>query len=406
MAEFPSVTIDRSRLGLTLLVLLAGVALFTALGLVVMWPDGERDLAPVAPMGATERARVVDVAPGECVAARLAGTPSDDAARCRRVSVELDSGPDEGLRAAFDLGPGFDISPGDSVRVAPTNLPPDAVVGGVPADRYAFADFERRSSLLWLALIFAALVVATSRWRGLRALLGLGISLGGVVAFVVPAILDGASPPAVAAVGALAIMLITIPLTHGLGPKAVAALLGTTVALTLTVVLASMATTAAHITGFASDEAGFLSAMGGEALSIRGLLVAGIVIAALGVLDDLTISQASTVMALRHANPDLSARQLFRRGMSVGHDHVVAVVNTLVLAYAGASLPVLLVFSLADTSLGDALNSEVVAAEVVATLVGSIGLIAAAPITTGLAALLAARTAPEILEDDGHHHAH
>jgi uncharacterized membrane protein len=237
-----------------------------------------------------------------------------------------------------------------------------------------------------------------------RALVGLSFSLGVVVFFVAPAILDGSSPPAVAAIGALAIMLVAIPLTHGLGPKAIAALMGTAVALALTIVLARVATDVAHITGFSSEEAGFLNATGGEALSIQGLLIAGIVIGALGVLDDLTVSQASTVMALRQANPALGATALFRRGMSVGHDHIVAMVNTLVLAYAGAALPVLLIFSLADTSLGDAINSEVVASEIVATLVGSIGLIAAAPITTGLAAALAARTDPAVLEGSGHHH--
>jgi len=398
------VQIDRSRLGISLLVALGGLALFTLLGLIAMWPDGDTEFTSFGAAGDTETARVVEVSPGRCVSARAGATPAADAARCRRVSVELTSGPDEGLSAGFDLGPGFSIDPGDTVRVSATDLPPDALVGGVPVDRYAFADFERRSPLLWLALIFAALVIATSRWRGVRALVGLSFSLGVVVFFVAPAILDGSSPPAVAAIGALAIMLVTIPLTHGLGPKAIAALMGTAVALALTIVLARVATDVAHITGFSSEEAGFLNATGGEALSIQGLLIAGIVIGALGVLDDLTVSQASTVMALRQANPALGATALFRRGMSVGHDHIVAMVNTLVLAYAGAALPVLLIFSLADTSLGDAINSEVVASEIVATLVGSIGLIAAAPITTGLAAALAARTDPAILDGSGHHH--
>jgi uncharacterized membrane protein len=123
------------------------------------------------------------------------------------------------------------------------------------------------------------------------------------------------------------------------------------------------------------------------------------VIGALGVLDDLTVSQASTVLALRQANPALRARELYRAAVAVGQDHVAATVNTLVLAYAGASLPVLLIFSLGDTSFGDAVNAEAVASEVVATLVGSIGLVAAVPVTTGLAALLAVRTAPAAIHD-------
>ncbi|MEQ8833246.1 MAG: YibE/F family protein [Miltoncostaeaceae bacterium] len=402
--------IDRSRLGLSLLMVLGGLALFVAMAIVAMWPTGDSGLrSPGGGSAQLESATVTSVEPGRCRAAVAVGEGAGqdpEAARCRRVGIELTSGPDSGLSAGFDLGPGFSISPGDDIRVTATDLPPDAVVGGVPADRYSFADFQRNSSLLWLALAFVALVVITGRWRGARALLGLGASLAIVVMFVAPAILEGTSPPAVALVGALAIMLVAIPVTHGLGPKSVAALLGTTAALLLTIGLAQFATDLAHITGFGSEEASFLNAIGGDTLSIQGLLIAGIVIGALGVLDDLTISQASTVMALRHANPELSARALFSRGMSVGHDHIAAVVNTLVLAYAGAALPVLLVFSLADTGLGDAINSEVVAAEIVATLVGSIGLIAAAPITTGLAALLAVRTDPELLHDDGHGHHH
>jgi uncharacterized membrane protein len=313
-------------------------------------------------------------------------------AGCRRVEVEITSGPDRGEVSGFDLGGGFAIDEGDRVRVTETGVPPGATVNGRPADRYAFSDFERRTPLLLLTVVFAALVLLTTRWRGLRALIGLGASLALVAFFIVPAILEGRSPVAVATIGALAIMLVTIPLAHGLGPKAVAACLGTASALLITLLLAEFATDFAHITGFASEDVTFLRASAGD-LSVRGLLLAGIVIAALGVLDDLTVSQASTVMELRRANPGLGASELFRRAMSVGHDHIVATVNTLVLAYAGASLPALLVFSLADTPVSDAVNSEIVAADIVATLVGSIGLIAAVPITTGLAALLAVRLA-------------
>lgn len=401
--------IDRSRLGLALLTVAAGLALFTTLALVVLWPGGGVDIASPSAIGQTHQARVVSVVEGACIATPVGdGGAADDAARtCRRVGAQVQSGPDAGQQVSFDVGGGFDVGVGDRIKVAPTGLPPDAQVGGRPADLYSFADFSRTTPLLWLALVFVVLVLATSRLRGLRALAGLGISLGVVVMFVVPAILDGAHAPTVAVVGALAIMLATIPLTHGLGPKALAALFGTCVALLLTVILATIAVEVAHITGFASEEAGFLNASGGEALSLQGLLVAGIVIGALGVLDDLTVSQASTVMALRHANPSLGASELFRRGMSVGHDHIVAMVNTLVLAYAGAALPVLLVFSVVDVGLVDAINSEVVAAEIVATLVGSIGLIAAAPITTGLAAALAARIDPATLRTSDHHgHSH
>jgi uncharacterized membrane protein len=184
-----------------------------------------------------------------------------------------------------------------------------------------------------------------------------------------------------------------------------AATLGTTAALLLTLGLGSLFIGLAHLTGLASDEAIYLRASVGD-ISITGLLLAGMVIGALGVLDDLTVTQASTVLALKRANPALGFGRLFRGAIAVGHDHIAATVNTLVLAYAGAALPILLIFSLGSTTFGDAVNSEAVAAEIVATLVGSIGLIAAVPLTTALAALLAARLTPGSIPADEHVHAH
>jgi len=252
-------------------------------------------------------------------------------------------------------------------------------------------------------LAFAALVLLTGRWKGLRALIGLAASLAIVILFVLPAILDGASPPGVALVGSLAIMLVTLVITHGFGPKMLAAALGTTTALLLTLGLGSLSIGLTHLTGLSSDEAIFIRASVGE-ISITGLLLAGMLIGALGVLDDLTVTQASTVLALRRANPALGFRRLFESAIAVGHDHIAATVNTLVLAYAGAALPILLIFSLGGTSPGDALNSESVAAEIVATLVGSIGLIAAVPLTTALAAVLAGRISPAELDAESHAH--
>jgi uncharacterized membrane protein len=227
-----------------------------------------------------------------------------------------------------------------------------------------------------------------------------------VIGFIVPAILDGRPPLPVAVVGSFAIMLATISLAHGLGPKGIAALLGTAAALGLTVALAALFTSLANITGQSSEES-ILVQVGQTNLSLEGLVRAGMVIGALGVLDDVTVSQASAVMALRHANPLQGARELYRRAISIGRDHVAATVNTLVLAYAGASLPVLLVFSVGATPFADAVNNEAVASNIVATLVGSIGLIAAVPLTTALAAMLAVHLAPDELGDeasDGHAH--
>jgi uncharacterized membrane protein len=208
----------------------------------------------------------------------------------------------------------------------------------------------------------------------------------------------------VALVGGFAVMFATIPLAHGIGPKTIAACLGTAASLILTLLLADLFVDLAHLSGLASEEARFVQATTGN-VSLSGLLVAGMVIGALGVLDDLTVTQASTVLALRKANPTLNFSRLFRSALDVGHDHITATVNTLVLAYAGAALPVLLVFHLASVPFGETVNLEIVAAEIVGMLVGSIGLIAAVPSTTAIAALLASRVDTPALAD-AHGHAH
>ena len=363
----------------------------TVIGMAVLWPD-DRTIARPANLTATEteRAKVTRV--------ELATCPGSRAEDCRRVSARLETGPDEGDEVSFTSGGGVEFGVDDRVRLVKNPVPPGGALGGARIDPYAFSDFERGSPLLLLATLFAGLVIVAGRWQGLRALVGLVGSLAIVIGFVVPAILDGQPPTGVALVGALAVMLATIPLAHGFGAKTLAASLGTASALVLTVVLARFFSSLAHLSGASSEEAVFLRATQ-EGLSLQGLLLAGMVIGALGVLDDLTVTQASTVMALRRANAELGFGGLFRGALSVGHDHIAATVNTLVLAYAGAALPVLLVFSVADTSLADAASFEAVAEEIVATLVGSIGLIAAVPITTALAALLATHVRPSALAD-------
>jgi uncharacterized membrane protein len=249
-------------------------------------------------------------------------------------------------------------------------------------------------------------VLVFARWRGALSLVGLAISLVIVLLFVVPAILDGKSALLVALVGSFAVAYTTIPLAHGWGPKSLAALLGSLGSLLLTALLAVLFTNLTHLTGLSSEEALYLQ-IGAADVSLQGLLLAGMIFGALGVLDDVTVSQASTVMALRKANPRLKLPRLAALALDVGRDHVSATVNTLVLAYVGAALPILVLFSAADLGLAEALNLEVVAKEVVATLVGSIGLIAATPITTALAALLALSVAPDAIEeDDAHGHTH
>lgn len=357
------------------------LGLATVAGMVVLWP-GEVKTDLGEGIGQKSELATVD----RVQETRCSGFQTST---CQRVSVTIKSGKRQGDSTELRLGTGGldpDLDPGDRVRVVENVVPAGAEP--VPGGEFSLTDFERRRPMLLLALLFAGLVVLFGRARGALSLVGLALSLAVVLLFMVPAILDGESPLAVAVVGALAVMLATITLAHGTGPKSLAAILGTAASLVITVGLAVAFTDLTHLTGLASEEATFLQA-NDAGVSLEGLLLAGMVIGALGVLDDVTISQASTVLALRAANPGQSFRELFGRAMSVGRDHVSATVNTLVLAYVGASLPLLLIFSSGQLGFVEVVNLELIAKEIVATLVGSIGLIAAVPLTTGLAALLA-----------------
>lgn len=381
--------------------IVAAIAVATAIGMAILWPgDVETDIGESVGAG-SERASVQRIAEYRC--------QGFNTQTCRRVTIRLESGPRASSRSQLLLGVGGvdpDVDVGDEVRVIENIVPPGGSPEAAGIAEYSLTDFERRRPMLVLVLIFAALVVILGRARGALSLLGLALSLGVILFFVVPAILDGKSPLAVAIVGSSAVMLATILLAHGTGPKSLAAIVGTTLSLLLTVLLAVIFTNVTNLTGLSSEEATFLQLNQGN-LSLEGLLLAGMVIGALGVLDDVTISQSSTVLALRAANPAQTFRQLFTRALAVGRDHVSATVNTLVLAYVGASLPLLLIFSSTSLGLGETINLELIAKEVVATLVGSIGLIAAVPITTATAALLARSVPAEALEgEDLHTHSH
>jgi uncharacterized membrane protein len=253
---------------------------------------------------------------------------------------------------------------------------------------YNLRDLERGRPMLALAALFMLAVVVFGRWQGVRSLIGLACSFAVIVGFIVPAILRGRSPVPVALVGAMAIMLTSLYLSHGFGRKTSAAVVGTSLALGLTGVLTAGFVDLAALTGLASEEALNASFQVGG-ISLRGLLLAGIILGGLGVLDDVTVSQASLVFELRRADPAAGFAELARGAMTVGRDHISATVNTLFLAYAGASLPLLVLFVSGGDALGAVATSEAVAAEIVRTLCGSVGLIAAVPLTTLLAAGLA-----------------
>lgn len=258
---------------------------------------------------------------------------------------------------------------------------------------YEVATRDRTIPLALLALLFVALVVLIGRGHGLRALLALGLSFVVILFYVLPRVAAGATPMTSALIGCGLSMPVSYYLSHGLNRKTSIALLGSLAGLLFTGLLTTGAVWLVGLTGYSGDEAGFVSALYGGSINLRGLLMAGMMIGILGVLDDISVAQAATVEQIHGANPSLNRWELFRRGMSVGQDHISSMVNTLMLVYAGTSLALLLLLTNQDLPLGYVLSQELVAEELVRMLVTSTGLVLTVPVTTGLAAaLLAGRT--------------
>jgi uncharacterized membrane protein len=252
---------------------------------------------------------------------------------------------------------------------------------------YAYVDHQRSTPMAWLVGIALVAIIAFGRWRGLTSIAGLAISFAVLVLFVIPAILGGSPPLLVAVVGAAAIMFAALYLTHGITVHTSIAVAGTLASLALTGVLGAAFTSSMHLTGIGGEDTSYLSSTQ-AGIDLRGLLLAGIVIGALGVLDDVTVTQAVTVAELA-AGRDLTRRQLYRSATKVGRAHVASAVNTIVLAYAGTSLPLLLLVAVSPQPMSEMLTSEFLAQEILRAAVGTIGLVASVPITTALAALVA-----------------
>lgn len=361
----------RSARVLTVAVVIVGA--LAVLGAVALWPRGDApDAGPSAPGYVDATVTAVD-----------GGS----------FTAELTSGPDRGDTVEVALPTD---EPGEAAAVGRVEAVPDLEVGDevVLLDvasspqryRYSFADIQRGSSLLWLAAVFVLVVVAFGRWRGVRSLVGLAAGGAILLAFVVPALLrDKPAVPVVLAATAI-MAFVALYLAHGVNLGTTVALAGTLASLALTCGLALLAVEVTELTALADGRARTLPL--GEALDLRGLLVAGIVVGALGVLDDVTVSQVSIVAALRRANPGLPRRVLYLEATRVGRDHMASTVNTLVLAYAGAALPLLLLFAQGDQPAGRLVTGELISVEIVRMLVGAIGLVASVPVTTALAALV------------------
>ncbi|HEV2893467.1 MAG TPA: YibE/F family protein, partial [Actinomycetota bacterium] len=362
-----------------LLLAVVGLLVLAVLaGAVALWPSGR--LADPAAAGQADPTRFV---PATLTSVRTVPCQEAEPGVPGSTCIKVRARPDGGDEVEFDTTDptGDTFRAGQRVRLSILEQ------AGQPTF-YNIRDLERGRPMLALAALFMLAVIAFGRWQGVRSLIGLACSFAVIVGFVVPAILEGGSPVPVALVGAMAIMLLSLYLAHGPGRKTTAAVVGTALALGLTAALTAGFVELAALTGLASEDA--LDAnfqVGG--ISLRGLLLAGIILGGLGVLDDVTVSQASLVFELRRADPAAGFAGLTRGALAVGRDHVSATVNTLFLAYAGASLPLLVLFVSGGEALATVATAEVMAVEVVRALCGSVGLIAAVPLTTLLAASLA-----------------
>ncbi|WP_374100611.1 YibE/F family protein [Streptomyces sp. 7-21] len=361
------------------------------IGLVLLWPGGAPEKEGHSGIGfdqQTEHARVTAVTDVACEDIGVQ-VPQGMAGPCQEATVEITTGPHAGRTYTEIVPPDATRSyhEGQDVIVA---YAPDA-----PAElQYSITDVDRQAPMLLLAAVFALAVVAVGRLRGVLALVALVVSFLVLTLFILPAILRGSNPLLVAVVGGSVIMLVTMYVTHGVNARTSVSVVGTLISLLLIGLLGSAFIDWASLSGNTDDQTGLVHALYPD-IEIRGLLLAGILIGSLGVLDDVTVTQTSSVWELRQAEPGASWRKTYRAAMRIGRSHIASVVNTLVLAYAGAALPLLLLFTIAQSGVSTVAFSELVAEEIVRTLIGSIGLVASVPLTTLLAALVTAADRPD-----------
>ncbi len=257
------------------------------------------------------------------------------------------------------------------------------------SEHYEMVDLNRNYGLGILLIFFIFLVILTGGWKGFYSLLSLIVSFSIIISFIIPQILAGKNPVLIGVIGAIFILIISLYFSYGLNKKSLSALIGISLTLIFVGLLGKYTIELLRFSGLSNSEAVFLNVNRVNPLNIIGLLMAGIIIAAIGVIDDVAVTQSSTVFNLQELNPELNKRELFSRAMVVGRDHISAVVNTLVLAYTGASLPLILLLSAQNTPWHYFISNEIIAEEIVRTLVASCGLLLAVPVTTLIAVYLA-----------------
>lgn len=382
--------------------MLVVAAVAVCLGAAALWP-GERSVEVPLPFRSssggvvtTESGTVTaqDIGPCGSASAGVVFTRTPEPAAggsyaCTRSIVDIDSGPDEGGRTLLEMvpGPGLpDLRVGEHIRMVRQM---DSAGGA----RYAFDDYARELPLLLVVAVFACAIIGVARWRGFRALIGLGIAFGVLVVFTLPALLDSRPALPVALVSGAAILFAVLYLAHGVNLRTSSALLGTLASMGLAAGLSVVALHLTHLTGLSAEQTADVQAYVRD-VSVTGLLLAGFIIGSLGVLNDVTIAQAATAFELASIDETASRRAVFTAAMRVGRDHIASTVYTLVLAYAGGALPLLLLFTVAGAPIGDVLTGDAVAVEIVRSCVGGVALALSVPLTTAIATLLARPPTP------------
>lgn len=324
------------------------------------------------------------------------GTNTD--IQVQEITIRFLGGEKDGSLGSFEneLAP---LEVGDDVFV-------NRVVDINGRESIVLMDVDRRSELLWLGLLAVTLILFFAGWQGFRALLSLGLSIGAIVFLLLPALLAGYDPALSSLLIAGIVLAVVLFTTHGIHALSLIAFLGTWSAVLVTCIIASFSVGALKLSGFSSDAAVSLNFATDGTLDFAGLLLGSIIIGILGVLDDVSITQASVVQELKAANQALKGRSLYSRAIKVGRDHVGSLVNTLAFAYVGASLPLMLLYARADTNVFISLNQEIFAAEVARIIIGSIGLVLAVPFTTGIAAYYFGKKDQVTAPTHGHSHSH
>ncbi|MDQ1057695.1 putative membrane protein [Arthrobacter globiformis] len=411
----------RRKANRILAAVLVPLTLLTLAAMAALWPSGSKEgltLAnpyAAAPGVTFDTGRIQRVVTESCTPA----TAGDSAAQGSTAQGNTGGGsqctfaftePDKGgnpVKVVInpDIAKSHGVKVGDNIRYLNLSHAQAAATGAdAPAAQgspsYIFVDFVRTMPIILLAILYAVVVVAVARWRGLRALIGLVGAYFVLGSFMLPGLVEGKPPLLLALVGSTVIMIGVLYFAHGFSARTSTALLGTIFGLGITALLAAWATDAANLAGVGSHDAATLVNIS-DHISISGIILCGLIISGLGVLNDVTTTQSSAVWELYELAPNTSARKLFSSAMRIGRDHIASTVYTIAFAYAGAALPILIIVMLYNRPLGEALTSAELSEEVIRTLVGSIGLVLAIPVTTLIAVLVVKATGIRSAEQPG-----